>query len=136
MSVHYYDNLYPMNEALRNTLTSAGWKSGTHRGFLRTNRAGIEFEVGPERGGTGRLELRYRYRTETTNAEGEVALPQDTTRDRIEDAMTAIYLRVHEKPDPTRVFGQRRRPTTKPAAPASAENISPEPDPSQGTLDF
>src|SRR5690242_12396040 len=119
-----------MNETLVNILKNAGWKPGTFRGFLRTNRAGIEFEVGPARGEEGRLELRYRYRSETTSKEGDVSLPSDTTREKIEDAMTAIYLRVHDKPDPTRVFGMRRRSSAKPATPSTPDN-PPAPDPSQ-----
>jgi hypothetical protein len=122
-----------MNEILITTLKTAGWKPGTFRGFLRTNRAGIEFEVGPARGSEDRLELRYRYRTETTNTEGDVALPPDATREKIEDVMTGIYLRIHEKPDPTRVFGMRR--TKKPPVPVVTAAPT-EPDKSQGTLDF
>ena len=133
-----------MDDALRTELKSAGWRSGTHKGFLMTSRAGIEFQVGRGRGAeAGRLELRYRYRTETTNAEGEVALPEDATRSAIEDAMTGIYLRVHEKPDPTRVFGGRRRgargggvsgPAQRQSAPAGAGE---EPaDAGQGALEL
>lgn len=128
-----------MDDALKTELKAGGWRSGTHKGFLMTSRAGIEFQVGAGRGAeAGRLELRYRYRTETTNAEGEVALPEGATRSAIEDAMTGIYLRVHEKPDPTRVFGgTRRRSSSSSAAPASpAAPVEPPPETGQGALEL
>ena len=113
-----------MNEHLRLALQSAGWRSGTYKGFLMSSRVGIEFQVGPARKTAGeetepRLELRYRYHTETTHADGEVNLPADANKAQIEDAMTSIYQRVHEKPDMSRVFGKSRK-TPRQAAPGSA----------------
>lgn len=99
-----------MNEGLREQLKRAGWRSSDrYKGFVQTRRAGIEFDLGQARPNDDRLELRYRYVTERTNAEGTVDLPAGVTPERIGDAMTTIYLRVHERPDPTRVFGGRRR---------------------------
>jgi hypothetical protein len=122
-----------VNLSLETALIAAGWKSGTHRGFRATSRAGIEFEVGEVRGEEGRLALRYRYHTASTNAEGEVALPADSSLARVQDAMTEIYLRIHEKPDPTRVFGggkSQRRPVTSttltPLSPALDSHPTPE----------
>lgn len=127
-----------MDDALKSELKTAGWRSGTHKGFLMTSRSGIEFQVGQGRGAeAGRLELRYRYRTERTNAEGEVALPEGATRAAIEDAMTGVYLRVHEKPDPTRVFGgSRRRSSFANPAPPSATAAETPPEAGQGALDL
>lgn len=126
-----------MNLSLEAALTAAGWKSGTHRGFRATNRAGIEFEVGEVRGEQGRLALRYRYHTATTHADGEVSLPADATLARIHDSMTEIYLRVHEKPDATRVFGggkSPRRPSATPSpTPAHDTTLPPA---GQETLDL
>ncbi len=128
-----------MNETLEKALQSSGWRSGTHRGFRATNRAGIDFEVGEARGEQGRLVLRYRYHTTSTNAEGEVALPANADLARIQDAMTEVYLRVHEKPDPTRVFGGGKRraapPPTSPA-PTASPAAPEEPLPNQGALDL
>jgi hypothetical protein len=130
-----------MNDALRAALKAAGWKSGSYRGFLRASRAGIEFEAGSRPGDEERVLLRFRYRTETTRADGEEALSGDVTLARIEDAMTAIYLRVHERPDPTRFFGsgRRRAATTAarstPAAPPPAPYAEPEAE-GQTSLDF
>jgi|GEM_PF-5028313 hypothetical protein len=107
-----------MNEELRTELKGSGWRAGTYRGYLMKRVAGIEFEVGPDRGAPEddpRLMLRWRYHTESAHRSGEEAIPGVATRARIEDAMTAIYQRVHERPDPARVFGGRRRRT--PAAP-------------------
>ena len=103
-----------MNEHLRLSLQSGGWRNGTHKGFLLSSRAGIEFQVGPSRKSAGeenepRLELRYRYHTETTHADGEVILSPNADKAEIEDAMTGIYQRVHEKPDMSRVFGRARK---------------------------
>ncbi|MES2464101.1 MAG: hypothetical protein V4671_26305, partial [Armatimonadota bacterium] len=102
--------------------------------------AGIEFQVGIGRtAGEGRLELRYRYRTAQTNAEGDVALPADATLARIEDEMTGIYLRIHEKPDVSRVFRSRSgmASTTRPAAHSGEGNTAPVPEvKKQGELDF
>lgn len=125
-----------MNETLKTRLTGSGWKSGTFRGYLMTRRAGIEFEVGPSRGGDGRLTLIYRYHTERTHTEGEETLPEDTDLPRLLDAMTGIYLRIHEKPDASRVFGGGRRPSAASAKDAPPATPEPAPDPGQGTLDL
>lgn len=123
-----------MDEVLQSALKGAGWSHGLRRGSLRTFRAGIEFEVGPLAGDEARLELKYSYRTERTFAEGEVPLPDNAGKAAIEDAMTGIYQRVHEKPDPSRVFGGgKRRPV---ATTEAAPYVPPPPDPSQGLLDF
>ncbi len=115
-----------MHDTLREQLKRAGWKPGRFKGFLQTRRAGIEFDLGQPRGGD-RLELRYRYVTENTTAEGDVALPADVTLERIGDAMTGVYLRVHERPEASRTFGmgQRRRPSGGPGA-ANPPPASPE----------
>ena len=124
-----------MNELLKSRLTASGWRSGTLRGYLMTRRAGIEYEIGPSRGGDGRLTLVYRYHTETTHTEGEEHLAGDADQYQIYDVMTGIYLRIHEKPDASRVFGGgRRRPD--PQRPTPATDGSSPPDPGQGTLDF
>ncbi|MBC8104289.1 MAG: hypothetical protein H7Z41_17070 [Cytophagales bacterium] len=127
-----------MDELLREALKRAGWRSGTHRGFLMTGRAGIEFQVGAGRtAGEGRLELRYRYRTAQSSAEGDVALPSDATLARIEDEMTAIYLRIHEKPDVSRVFRSRTGATPKPTPTASETQITSSTPPlRQGELEL
>lgn len=117
-----------MNETLTSTLRSRGWKPGTFKGFWRTSRAGIEWEVGRPAGQSDRLALRYRYHTERTDAEGEETLPADATLARIEDVMTSVYLRVHEKPDVSRVFGAGKRRAA--ASPAAA------PEETQGALDL
>ncbi len=127
-----------MNPDLQAALRAAGWHSGVRRASLATNRAGIEFEIAAERGTDARLELRYRYRTPNTAVEGDITLPAEADRAAIEDAMTGIYLRIHERPDPSRVFGGGRsapteRRTVKPLAP---EYTAPAPDPTQGTLDL
>ena len=107
----------PMQELLREQLKRAGWKPGRYKGFLQTRRAGIEFDLGQPRG-DDRLELRYRYVTEQTNSEGVVSLPADVTLERVGDAITTIYLRIHERPEASRTFGmgprQRPRSTTIP----------------------
>lgn len=123
-----------MNDALKTRLSGLGWKSGTFRGYLLTRRAGIEFELGPSRGGDERLTLIYRYHTEQTHTEGEEALPADTDLPRLYDAMTSIYLRIHEKPDASRVFGGGRRPRA--SAPAPATEAPPTPPVGQGSLDL
>ena len=128
-----------MDEGLREILKRAGWRSGSSRGFLMTNRSGIDFQVGVGRtAGEGRLELRYRYRTAQTDAEGDVALPADVTLARIEDEMTGIYLRIHEKPDVSRVFRSRSASAAAPRPSSGGEKgstpiIKPS---SQGQLDF
>jgi hypothetical protein len=124
-----------MNEALKTRLQASGWRSGTLRGYLLTRRAGIEFEVGASRGGDDRLTLLYRYHTETTHNDGEELLPADTDISRLYDAMTRIYLRIHERPDPSRVFGGGRTTRSTPSSP-SPEQASSLPDPTQGTLDL
>ena len=127
-----------MEDWLREALKRAGWRSGSTRGFLMTSRSGIEFQVGVGRtAGEGRLELRYRYRTAQTDTDGDVALPADATLARIEDEMTGIYLRIHEKPDVSRVFRSRSA-----AAPRPSPQSSDKPVPTavketpQGQLDF
>ncbi len=148
-----------MTEELKDALARAGWKSGSFRGFLRTSRAGIEFEVGPARAASRRagepdpdlgLELRYRYKTEQTQADGEVDLPPNADLARIEDAMTSIYLRVHDKPDANRVFGNGRRssatrvsasasPPLAPSAytsPVSADPLADAEEAGQGAFDL
>jgi hypothetical protein len=128
-----------MDDGLREILKRAGWRSGSSRGFLMTNRSGIDFQVGVGRtAGEGRLELRYRYRTAQTDTEGDVALPVDATLARIEDEMTGIYLRIHEKPDVSRVFRSRSASASGPKPSSGAEKgpvavIKPS---GQGQLDF
>ena len=126
-----------MNDALRAALRAAGWKSGSYRGFLRANRSGIEFEAGSRPGDEERVLLRFRYHTDTARADGEETLAGDVTLARIEDAMTAIYLRIHERPDPTRFFGSRRRSAQRAAAavPPPVPFVEPEAE-GQTTLDF
>ena len=97
-----------MHEMLRDQLKRAGWKPGRYKGFLQTRRAGIEFDLGQPRG-DDRMELRYRYITEQTNTEGTVALPADVTLERIGDAITTVYLRIHERPEASRTFGMGQR---------------------------
>ena len=117
-----------MHDILRDQLKRAGWKPGRYKGFLQTRRAGIEFDLGQPRGEEDRLELRYRYVTENTTAEGDVTLPADVTLERIGDAITTIYLRIHERPEASRTFGmgsrqQRPRAAATPApSPTPAEN--------------
>lgn len=102
-----------MNEPLREQLKRAGWRaSPRYKGFVQVRRGGIEFDLGCREQDADRLELRYRYQTERTHVDGDEALPADATLARIEDVMTSVYLRIHEKPDVTRVFGGRR--TAKP----------------------
>ncbi|GAB4464100.1 MAG: hypothetical protein OHK0029_33670 [Armatimonadaceae bacterium] len=125
-----------MNEILKSRLLASGWRPGTFRGYLLTRRAGIEFEVGPARGGEERLTVLYRYHTETTHAEGEETLPADADLSRVYDAMTGIYLRVHERPDPSRVFGGGRKSRNPVVSPSSTPDTTPQPDPGQGTLDL
>ena len=110
-----------------------------------SNRVGIEFQVGPSRKSAGeneepRLELRYRYHTETTHSEGEVILSPHADKAEIEDAMTGIYQRVHEKPDMSRVFGRARKTRQNPASakPVPSDTspaMSPE-EAGQAALDF
>ncbi len=111
-----------VNDGLREQLKRAGWRpSARYKGFLETRRAGIEFDLGRARPGDDRLELRYHYVTERTNAQGTVDLPMSVSPEGVGDAMTALYLRVHERPDPTRVFGGGRRARAPlPANPAGS----------------
>lgn len=127
-----------MEDWLREALKRAGWRSGSTRGFLMTSRSGIEFQVGVGRtAGEGRLELRYRYRTAQTDTDGDVALPADATLARIEDEMTGIYLRIHEKPDVSRVFRSRSAAAPRPS-PQSSDKPAPTAvkETPQGQLDF
>ena len=127
-----------MNPVLQAALKAAGWRSGMRRASFATNRVGIEFEISEARGAEGRLELRYVYRTATATAEGEISLPAEADRSVIEDAMTSIYLRIHERPDPSRVFGGGRSAPTerRTVKPLSAEYTAPIDDPTQGSLDL
>jgi hypothetical protein len=116
-------------------LRKRGWQSGTYRGFLRQVRGGIEWEVG--HGRTGRLELRWRYKEQS----GEQALSEHADRTELEDVMTGIYLRVHEKPDPTRVFGSGKRQGPRAASPTPAGTstptaAAPSEDNGQGSMDL
>lgn len=122
-----------MDALLQSELRTSGWTPGSRRASWKTNRAGIEFEVGPAPGGN-RLELRYRYHTERTHADGEMPLSDNADRVDIEDAMTGIYQNMHEKPDRSRVFGSGKR--RKAALPSAAPVSEPDPDPGQGSLDF
>ena len=118
----------PVNESnavLRDQLKRGGWRSSErYKNFLQTRRAGIDFHLGPFANAASptaaaRLELRYVYVTERTNADGSVDLPEGVTAERVGDAMTTIYLRVHERPDPSRTFGGSKRPARAAAAPAA-----------------
>lgn len=109
-----------MFDTLHDDLRKRGWQSGTYRGFLRQVRGGIEWEVG--HGRSGRLELRWRYKEQS----GEQALSEHADRAELEDVMTGIYLRVHEKPDPTRVFGSGKRQGPRPTSSAPAGTNAPD----------
>lgn len=102
------------NAILREQLKRAGWRSSErYKNFLQTRRAGIDFHLGPFGASATtnvRFELRYVYVTERTNVDGTVDLPVDVTAERVGDAITTIYLRVHERPDPSRTFGGNKRP--------------------------
>ena len=122
-----------MYDTLHDELQKRGWQPGTYRGFLRQVRGGLEWEVG--RGRSGRMELRWRYK----ELAGEEALLENAGRAELEDVMTGIYLRIHEKPDPTRVFGGGKKATkTNIAAPVSvgAVAVPAEADAGQGTMDL
>lgn len=124
-----------MNDGLREQLKRLGWRSSArYKNSLASQRAGIEFDLGAV--GEDRVELRYRYMTERTSAEGAMDLPADVTLERIGDAMTGLYLQIHERPDPSRTFrlgsGKRRvNAPAPPAAPAPAPS-----DDTQGALDL
>ena len=110
-----------MDTGIGDTLKRAGWRaSDRYKRFLHTRRAGIDFHLGPlgAEGAAARLELRYRYQTEVTNAEGTVDLPANVSAERVGDAMTAVYQRVHERPDPSRVFGLPSSRARRGGAPA------------------
>lgn len=102
-------------DELRERLKRAGWRSSDrYKGFVQTRRAGIDFHLGPLPPASSfppaaeRLELRYVYQTERTRAEGTIDLPGPAaiiTPAQIGDAMTSLYLRVHERPDPSRTLG-------------------------------
>ncbi len=97
-----------MADTLHDDLRKRGWISGTYRGFLRQTRGGIEWQVG--HGRSERLELRWRYQSSSgTDQTGEETLSENADRVELEDVMTGIYLRVHDRPDPTRVFGNGKR---------------------------
>lgn len=121
-----------MFDTLHDDLRKRGWQSGTYRGFLRQVRGGFEWEVG--HGRSGRLELCWRYKDQT----GEQALSENADRSELEDVMTGIYLRVHEKPDPTRVFGGGKRQGPKSvAAPVRTDTATISPvEPGQETMDL
>lgn len=125
-----------MFDTLHDDLRKRGWQPGSYRGFLRQVRGGIEWEVGPGR--SGRVELRWRYKDQS----GEQALTEHATRAELEDVMTGIYLRVHEKPDPTRVFGGAKRQGPRPGAIGSAPSpnaggaTTPPEEAGQETMDF
>lgn len=87
-----------MTDSLRQSLRTSGWRSSNRtKGFLQTWREGIEFQVGRRPGEAG-LELRYFYKTARTDAEGTVSLPADATSATVEDALSAVYLRIHDNP--------------------------------------
>ncbi len=124
------------NAVLRDQLKRGGWRSSDrYKNFLQTRRAGIDFHLGPfanAAANAARLELRYVYVTERTHADGAHDLSAEATAERVGDAMTAIYLRVHERPDPSRTFGGGKRPVRAAASSAPiADN-----EESQPTLDL
>lgn len=120
-----------MFDTLHDDLAKRGWQPGTYRGFLRQVRGGFEWQVGFGR--SGNLELRWVYKEQS----GEEVLPENAGRTVLEDLMTGIYLRVHDKPDVTRVFGGGKRGAKSGTAPvpASANPATPE-DAGQGAMDF
>ena len=126
---------------MREELKRGGWRaSDRYKNFLQTRRAGIDFHIGPfgASSDADRLELRYVYVTERTNVDGTVDLPADATPERVGDVLTTIYLRVHERPDPSRTFGGKRPARTAGAASLAPEKTAPssEKDKSQPTLDL
>ena len=124
---------------LRDQLKRSGWRSSDRfKNFLQTRRAGIDFHLGPLTEGADRLELRYRYVTERTNDEGTVDLNGELSVERVNDMMTAVYLRVHERPDASRTFGAKGRAAARSRTGASGPARAPEPDENtqQTTLDF
>ena len=136
-----------MNDALREPLKRAGWRaSDRYKGFLQTRRGGIDFHLGVPRsalpGETAALELRYRYVTPRTDTEGTVDLPiAAATPERIGDTMTTIYLRIHERPDPSRTLGgggSRKRSGVPAPVPSPNTGAAPfsEADTGQTELDL
>ena len=125
-----------MND-LREQLKRGGWRaSDRYKSFLQTRRAGIDFHLGPFSATAARLELRYVYVTERTNADGTVDLPADVSPERIGDVLTTVYLRIHERPDPSRTFGGNKR-SARAAVPFAPEKTAPGTcDESQPTLDL
>ena len=86
-----------MTDSLRRQLRTMGWRSSNRcKGFLQTWREGIEFHVG--RRGESQIELRYYYRSPHGEQEGTVSLPADATSATLEQALTDVYRRVHERP--------------------------------------
>jgi len=125
-----------MHELLNAELKKRGWLPGSYRGFLRQLRGGIEWEVGVGR--SGRLELRWRYRTENGERTGDEVLPENAGLAEIEDTMTSIYLRVHERPDPTRIFGNagKRQRSRSGSSVTEATSTTPPEEAGQGAFDL
>ena len=123
-----------MFDTLHDDLKKRGWQSGTYRGFLRQVRGGFEWEVGFGR--SGRLELRWRYKEQT----GEESLPENAGRAELDDIMTGIYLRVHEKPDVSRVFGGGKKAVAavkpSPLSQAGGGVTAEDEDAGQGAMDL
>jgi len=122
-----------MFDTLHDDLQKRGWQPGTYRGFLRQVRGGFEWQVGFGRSGS--LELRWVYKEQS----GDTVLPANAGRTELEDIMTGIYLRVHDKPDVTRVFGGGKRNGKSGAATAGAGATTDAPTPEdagQGAMDF
>ena len=122
-----------MFDTLHDDLVKRGWQPGTYRGFLRQVHGGFEWQVGIGR--SGNLELRWVYKEQS----GDTVLPANAGRTELEDTMTGIYLRVHDKPDVTRVFGGGKRVaksgTGSVGANVAADAPLPE-DAGQGAMDF
>lgn len=119
-----------MTDSLRRQLRTMGWRSSNRcKGFLQTWREGIEFHVG--RHGENQLELRYFYRSPHGEQEGTVSLPADATSDVLEQALTDVYRRVHERPLRRTLGGggQRNRPgATTPGQDAAQLGLDFSPD--------
>lgn len=119
-----------MFDTLHDDLQKRGWQPGTYRGFLRQVRGGFEWQVGFGR--SGNLELRWVYKEQS----GDTVLPLNAGRTELEDTMTGIYLRVHDKPDVTRVFGGGKRTGRSGTATANAADVPTPEDAGQGAMDF
>ena len=122
-----------MFDTLHDDLKKRGWESGTYRGFLRQVRGGFEWEVGVGR--SGRLEVRWRYKDQT----GDAPLPENAGQAELGDVMTGIYLRVHEKPDVSRVFGGGKKAVaaiTPTPLRQSATDMASDADVGQGAMDL